>query len=122
MLWPCIEKFSTIYPTTTLKGLPGYVDLGMAYERASDPADAHESFIQVGKQLDSDNPAAYMQEAILDARLHKVDEANRAFSKAETIFPARLTKKVGRSWIMRGDMRRIKRERPRKRMSSLTDR
>lgn len=63
----------------------GYVDLGMAYERAADPAHAHESFIK-SETLDSDNPAAFMQEAILDTRLHKVHEANKAFSKAETIF------------------------------------
>lgn len=63
----------------------GYVDLGMAYEREGDPAHAHESFVK-SESLDGDNPAAYMQEAILDTRLHKVDEANSAFNKAEAIF------------------------------------
>jgi hypothetical protein len=73
----------------------GYVDLGMAYERAGDPTHAHESFVK-SETLDSDNPSGYMQEAILDTRLHKVDEANRAFDKAEAIF-AREMNQEGRA-------------------------
>ena len=80
------KKFSAACPTTThMQIAAGYVDLGMAYEREGDPAHAHESFVK-SESLDGDNPAAYMQEAILDTRLHKVDEANSAFNKAEAIF------------------------------------
>jgi serine/threonine protein kinase len=72
-------------PDDNVQRAAGYVDLGMAYERAGDPTHAHECFIK-SESLDSDNPAAYMREAILDTRLHNVNEANRAFSQAEAIF------------------------------------
>lgn len=67
----------------------GYVDLGMAYERAGDPNHALASYEQASK-LDADNPAPYMHTAVLEARLHKVSDANRAFSGAEKIFAAQM--------------------------------
>lgn len=67
----------------------GYVDIGMAYERASDPDRALENYAHASR-LDPDNPAPYMHIAIVDARLHKVTDANTAFGKAEKIFAAEM--------------------------------
>jgi serine/threonine protein kinase len=79
------KKILSRLPADKTQTAAGYVDLGMAYERGGDPTHAHESFMK-SEGLDGDNPAAYMQEAILDTRLHKVEEANSAFNKAEAIF------------------------------------
>jgi serine/threonine protein kinase len=62
----------------------GYVDLGVAYERAGDPTHALESYVRAAS-LDSDNAAPYMHTAVLQSRLHHVPEANRAFQRAQTI-------------------------------------
>ena len=63
----------------------GYVDLGMAYERASDLNHALENYAQAAS-LDSDNAAPYMHTAILQSRLHHVPEATRAFQRAQALF------------------------------------
>jgi tetratricopeptide (TPR) repeat protein len=65
----------------------GYVDLGMAYERASDPQNALASY-QKSSALNSDNPASYLRAAILETRLNKVQEANRDFARAESLYKA----------------------------------
>jgi serine/threonine protein kinase/Tfp pilus assembly protein PilF len=62
----------------------GYVDLGMAYERAGDPAKALENY-QRAASLDSDNPAPFMHTAVLQSRQHHIPEADRAFQRAETL-------------------------------------
>lgn len=67
----------------------GYVDLGMAYERAGDPTHALENYAHASR-LDADNPAPYMHTGVVEARLHKVSDANRAFSSAEKIFAAQM--------------------------------
>lgn len=63
----------------------GYVDLGMAYERAGDPTDALESYAKA-TSLDSDSPAPYMHTAILQSRLRQARQANQAFDRVETLF------------------------------------
>jgi len=63
----------------------GYVDLGMAYERAGDLTHALDCYARASA-AESDNAASYMHTAILDSRLHHVPEANRAFDRAEKIF------------------------------------
>ena len=67
----------------------GYVDLGMAYERAGDPKRALESYTRAA-DLDSDNPAPLMHTAILQARQHHVAEADRAFERAQTLLSAEM--------------------------------
>jgi len=63
----------------------GYVDLGMAYERAGDPTRALENYA-LAAQLDGNDPASYMHTAVLQSRLHHVPEAGRAFERAQAIF------------------------------------
>jgi tetratricopeptide (TPR) repeat protein len=63
----------------------GYVDLGMAYERAGDIPHALESYAQAGAE-DKSNPAAYMHTGILESRLHHVKEGEQAFAQAQKIF------------------------------------
>lgn len=63
---------------------PGYIDLGVAYERAADPTDALENYKRAAV-LDSDNPASYMHTAVLQGHLHHVAEADRAFERAQTL-------------------------------------
>lgn len=63
----------------------GYVDLGMAYERAGDIPHALESYSHAA-QLDGNNPAAYMHTGILQSRLHHVKEGDEAFNRAQAIF------------------------------------
>jgi tetratricopeptide (TPR) repeat protein len=67
----------------------GYVDLGMAYERAGEPEQALKSYAQA-TLLDKNYAASYLHTAILDSRLNKVPEADNAFNKAETIFAAEM--------------------------------
>lgn len=67
----------------------GYVDLGMAYERAGDVSQALEMYSQAAS-LNSKNPAAYMHTGILQSRLHHLDEGNRAFDSAQAIFTTEL--------------------------------
>jgi hypothetical protein len=66
----------------------GYVDLGMAFERVGDPKDALESFALAGR-LDKDDAAADMQTAILESKLHNLDDADQAFGRAETVLKAK---------------------------------
>jgi tetratricopeptide (TPR) repeat protein len=63
----------------------GYVDLGMAYERAGDITHSLDSYSKAAAQ-DASNPAAYMRTAILQSRLHHVNEGEQAFARAQTIF------------------------------------
>ena len=63
----------------------GYVDLGMAYERAGDTSHALQDFSR-SLELDHDNPAPLMQKAILETRLNRVQDANRDFGLAESLF------------------------------------
>ncbi|WP_263366530.1 serine/threonine-protein kinase [Edaphobacter bradus] len=67
----------------------GYVDLGMAYERAGDPAHALENYANAAR-LDADHPASFMYTAVLQSRLHHVPEANQAFQRAEKLFTAEM--------------------------------
>jgi tetratricopeptide (TPR) repeat protein len=62
----------------------GYVDLGMAYERAGDPTHALENYRQAAS-LDNNGPASYMRTAVLQSRLHHVHEADQAFQRAQTL-------------------------------------
>lgn len=62
----------------------GYVDLGMAYERAGDPPHALENYAQAAS-LDSNNPASYMHTAILQSRLHHLPLADQAFRRAQEL-------------------------------------
>ena len=67
----------------------GYVDLGMAYERAGEPEQALKSYAQA-THLDKNYAASYLHTAVLDSRLNKVPEADSAFNKAEAIFAAEM--------------------------------
>jgi serine/threonine protein kinase len=62
----------------------GYVDLGVAYERAGDPNHALENYARAAS-LNSDNPAPFMHTAILQSRLHHVPEADKAFQRAQAL-------------------------------------
>jgi tetratricopeptide (TPR) repeat protein len=62
----------------------GYVDLGMAYERAGDTNHALENYGQAAS-LDSNSPASYMRTAVLQTRLHHVPEADKAFERAQAL-------------------------------------
>lgn len=62
----------------------GYVDLGMAYERAGDPAKALEDYQQAAV-LDKDSPAPFMRTAVLQSRLHHVPEAEQAFERTQAL-------------------------------------
>jgi serine/threonine protein kinase len=62
----------------------GYVDLGMAYERAGDPAKALEDYKQAAS-LDKDSPAPFMRTAVLQSRLHHVPEAEQAFQSTQAL-------------------------------------
>jgi len=63
----------------------GYVDLGMAYERAGDIPHSLDSYAQAAA-LDGNNPAAYMHTGILQSRLHHVQQGDQAFARAQAIF------------------------------------
>jgi len=65
----------------------GYVDLGIALERAGDPTHALESF-KKASSLSSDNAASYLQAAILETRLNREQDASRDFSQAEALYTA----------------------------------
>jgi serine/threonine protein kinase len=67
----------------------GYVDLGMAYERAADPTHALESYAKAAS-LDRDSPAPYLHTAILESHLHHVPEADQAFQRVQTLFTAEM--------------------------------
>ena len=67
----------------------GYVDLGMAYERAGNPAKALEDYKQASS-LDKDSPAPFMRTAVLQSRLHHVPEADQAFQRTQTLLSAKM--------------------------------
>jgi serine/threonine protein kinase/Tfp pilus assembly protein PilF len=62
----------------------GYLDLGIAYERAGDPTKALEDYKQAAS-IDKDSPAPFMRTAVLQTRLHHVPEAEQAFQRAQTL-------------------------------------
>ena len=63
---------------------PGYIDLGMAYERSGDPNHALENYA-LAASLDRNNPASYMHIAVLQSRRHNMPEADQAFQRAEAL-------------------------------------
>ncbi|HTW49482.1 MAG TPA: protein kinase [Acidobacteriaceae bacterium] len=63
----------------------GYVDVGMAYERANEPQEALASYAKASA-LDRDNPAPYLRAAIVETRQNRVQDANRDFDRAEAIY------------------------------------
>ena len=65
----------------------GYVDLGMAYERAGDPQQALANYASASSP-GSNNAAASMHTGILESRLNHATEANLAFDRAEKILTA----------------------------------
>jgi len=67
----------------------GYVDLGMAYERALDYKGALENYSTATKR-DSGNPASFLHTAILQSRLNHVPEAEKAFQRADALFTAEM--------------------------------
>jgi serine/threonine protein kinase len=67
----------------------GYVDLGVAYERAGDPNHALENYAKAAS-LDSDNPAPFMHTAVLQSRQHHVAEADKAFQRAQSLLSAEM--------------------------------
>src|SRR5947207_1740009 len=62
-----------------------YVDLGRAYEKNNESGKAIESYIKA-TNYDQQNAVAYLRLGILDARQHKIPDANAAFDKAEGIY------------------------------------
>jgi len=67
----------------------GYVDLGMAYERAGDPQHALQSYA-LASALNPDNPAPFLHTGMLESRLNQVPQANQAFSRAESLYTAEM--------------------------------
>ena len=67
----------------------GYVDLGMAYERAGDPQHALQSYAKASA-LNPDNPASWLRTGMLQSRLNHVPQANYAFSRAESLYAAEM--------------------------------
>lgn len=67
----------------------GYVDLGMAYERAGDIGHSLDSYSKA-TALNSINPAAYIHVGILQSRLHHVKEDDQAFDHAQQIFESEI--------------------------------
>jgi tetratricopeptide (TPR) repeat protein len=63
----------------------GYVDLGMAYERAGDIPHALDMYSKAAS-LNPNNPASYMHTGILQSRLHHVKEGEQSFARAQAIF------------------------------------
>lgn len=67
----------------------GYVELGMAQERAGDPKDALASYGQAAR-LNPDSPAPWLREGMLESRMNYVAQANAAFGKAAAIYTAEM--------------------------------
>ena len=67
----------------------GYVDLGMAFERAGDLNHALENYASAAR-LNADNPASFLYTAVLQSRLHHVPEAEQAFQRVQTLFTAEM--------------------------------
>jgi Protein kinase domain len=67
----------------------GYVDLGVAYERAEDPNHALENYIKAAS-LNGDNPAPFMHIAVLQSRQHHDPEADQAFQRAQALLTAEM--------------------------------
>lgn len=67
----------------------GYVDLGMAYERAGDPQHALQSYVKASA-LSPDNPAPYLRAGMLETRLNQVPQATRDFARAESLYTAEM--------------------------------
>ncbi len=67
----------------------GYLDLGMACERAGDPANAADSFNKA-LSLNGDNPAPYLQKAILETHQDQDRNAGSDFNRAESLYQAEM--------------------------------
>jgi serine/threonine protein kinase/predicted negative regulator of RcsB-dependent stress response len=67
----------------------GYVDLGMAYERAGDVNGALGMYSKAVTE-NSNNPAAFMHTGVLQSRLHHFKEGDQAFDRAQAIFEAEI--------------------------------
>jgi serine/threonine protein kinase/Tfp pilus assembly protein PilF len=65
----------------------GYVDLGMAYERAGDPNHALECYKRA-ISLNNDYPAPFMHIAVLQSRQRHGPEADQAFRRAQALLSA----------------------------------
>ena len=63
----------------------GYVDVGMAWERAGNPQQALASYTQAEK-LNPNNPAPFLRAAIVESHQNRVDAANHDFDKAEALY------------------------------------
>lgn len=63
----------------------GYVDLGMAQERAGDPQGALASYVRA-QRLNPQNPAPFLRAAILETRRNDSDAANWDFGRAEALY------------------------------------
>lgn len=69
----------------------GYVDLGWAHERSSDPVHALENYTQAAS-LDPDNAAAFMHIGVLQTRQHHTVEGQQAYDRAQAIVYAENSK------------------------------
>ncbi len=67
----------------------GYLDLGMAYERAGDPQHAVESYNQAST-LNGDNPAPYLRRGMLESRQNQAAAANQDFGRAEALYTSEM--------------------------------
>jgi tetratricopeptide (TPR) repeat protein len=67
----------------------GYVDLGMAYEKAGDPQRALDYYGK-SSSLNPDNPAPWLRAGMVETRLNRMTEANQAFSRAEALYAAEM--------------------------------
>ena len=64
-----------------------YIDIGNTYEQMGDHARAIENYRQAAR-LDPEMPAANMNIAVSESHQHHLEEAERAFERAEAIFKA----------------------------------
>lgn len=63
----------------------GYIDLGMAEERAGDPQQALVDFRQA-QRLDPRNPAPFLRAAVVETHQGQADAANIDFRRAEALY------------------------------------
>lgn len=63
----------------------GYLDLGMAYDRNGEPQRALDNYA-IASSLNPDNPAPWLRAGTVETRLNRVTDANRAFSRAESLY------------------------------------
>ena len=63
----------------------GYVDLGMAYERAGDPRAALDQYLK-SSSLNPENPACWLRAGMVETKMNRLSEAGRAFGHVESIY------------------------------------